>query len=225
MPFIVPGVCRFTVNGTVGGRPVANIIDMFLDTTGSTTSREEACFAQAGIVLNEWSDHVLNWATSNYSAESVSWVDLDDEDGTTGLRTQTDQETWPQQGAETQAPTAPNAAMLVNKEIQGGRTRRNGRLYIYGVPETHTQSGNAGLLTAEFLAARRDDMESMLGNLNQDEGGAFEYESFVVVVHILTRGPDGPNGTPGPPLTGDHRQVNALTVQQLLATQRRRLRK
>lgn len=223
MPFIVPGVARYSVNGTIGGREVVNIIDMFIDTTGSTSDRETSIFEQCGILINEWSDHILNWTCNSYQATSISWVDLDDADGSTGERSVTDQETWPQVGAETQPSSPPNTSMLWTKLAEGGRSTRNGRSYLVGIPEAQTDAANPALLSGAFVTARQDDAESFLGNINQTDDGIIDYDSWMVVTRVLTRGP-GSGSNPGPPLTGEGRRVTALRVEQRLATQRRRLR-
>ena len=42
MPLIAPQCARFAVNAVINDRPCVNILDMQVDTTGSTTSRPAA---------------------------------------------------------------------------------------------------------------------------------------------------------------------------------------
>lgn len=223
MAFVVPGVVRYTINGRVGDHNVANVIDMDLETTGSIITREEACGSLCGIILNEWSDHVLNWCCNTYEARSVSWVDLDDEFGSTGERSSTDDHTWPQVGAETQPASPPNTSLLWVKLAAGGRGTRNGRTFIVGVPEAQTDASNPALVTGAFLTARQADADGFLGDVNQEDATPLSYTAMMVVTQVLTRGPATPPRL-GPPLTGVGREVLGMRCEQRLATQRRRLR-
>lgn len=217
MTIVAPGICRYTVHGTLGTRPTANILDFRIDTTGSTESREEAIEAMCGIIINEWSDHVLPQVCAPYTATSVSWVDLDEEDGSTGSRTSTGQETWPKVATRSGTPAPANTSVLVTKVGSSRRGQRNGRLYLAGPPEGEVGTQN---LTSTYQAAVQASMESMLGNMNQSETTLGEYESYMVIVHTRDV------GTPGNPdivFTGSS-DVSALSVSGTAATQRRRLR-
>lgn len=214
MPFVVNGVCRYTVNALVGTKAVANIIDMFIDTTGAAQDRDDAIFDQAGILINEWSDHVLPRLSNSYIAQNVAWVDLDSATGTTGSRNTTGQEVWPQAGVVSSEALVRNAAVLVRKVSTSARGSRNGRMYIGPISESQAAASN---LDATALAGWQGDMTSFLGNINQAPLPG-TYSSEMVVTHILTRDADGN------PLTGNSTPVSTLAVQQLLATQRRRLR-
>lgn len=217
MTIVAPGICRYTVNGSIGIRPTANILDFRIDTTGSTVSREDAVEAMCGIIINEWSDHVLPHVCAPYTASSVSWVDLDEEDGSTGSRTSTSQETWPQVATRSGTPAPANTSVLVTKVGSSRRGQRNGRLYLAGPPEGEVGTQN---LTSGYQAAIQDSMTSMLGNLNQEDPNEFEYGSYLVIVHTRDV------GTPGNPdivFTGSS-DVSALSVSGTAATQRRRLR-
>lgn len=212
-PIVANGVARYTVNGTFAGRPVANIIDMDIETTGSVVDRAAAVAAQAGIVINEWCDHVLPLVVDDYVFTSVSWVDLDSLNGSTGERTSTDQETLPQAGSSTGAPLPGNVAARVNKATVAQRGQRQGRMYLVGVPESVTPSGEPNSIDAATAESWSDSLNSMLGNLNQSEGDiGTEYTSEMVVVHTSE---------------GEYESqsvVQSLTVERLLGSQRRRLR-
>lgn len=214
MPFVVPGVCRYTINGVAAGRAVANIFDFQIDTTGAVESREEAIEAMAGILINEWCDSVLPRLSSGYSFQGVSWVDLDAADGTTGERTSTSQESLPQTGGQGGDMSTSNTAVLVRKNTVSRRGARSGRSYIGPLSELQVSSN---VLVPAEATAWQTAMNAFLGDTNQ--GPDFgNYTSAMAVVHILTRDSEGN------PLTGDFTPVSSLAVQGTLATQRRRLR-
>lgn len=208
---IAPGICRYTVNGTYAGQPIANIIDMQIDTTGSVESRSSAVEAQAGILINEWSDHILPIVSAAYVATSVSWVDLDSLSGSTGERTSTDQEDWPLVGGLVGAPTPGNVAVRVGKRITPTRGQRQGRMYLVGQPEANTDAANPNVLTSAVITTINSQLESFLGNINQSDGDIIGYTSQMVVVHTVDD------------VFEDYSVVQALTVEARLGSQRRRL--
>jgi hypothetical protein len=208
---VAPGICRYTVNGTYAGQPVANIIDMQIDTTGSVEDRATAVDSQAGIIINEWSDHILPIVSAAYVATSVSWVDLDSLTATTGERTSTDQEDWPLVGGLVGAPTPGNVAVRVGKRITPSRGQRQGRMYLVGQPEANTDATNPNVLTSAVITTINGQLESFLGNINQSVGGALSYTSAMVVVHTVDD------------VYQDYSVVQALTVEARLGSQRRRL--
>lgn len=215
---IVPGVCRFTVEATYAGIQVATIIDMDINTDGLGTNREESIEDQAGVIVNEWSDHVLNWISNDYTANAVSWVDLDSADGSTGSRNAFADEVWPQSGAESNPTTPSNVAMLVTKQVSSGRSSRNGRMFLPGSSATHIQPGDPRRITTTFVTARQADMDLLLAGLNQDVSVPVTYQSHFSVVHITHRDVEGN------PDEGEGRHISALVVESLYATQKRRQR-
>lgn len=222
---IVPNVCRFTVNGTYGGGNVATILDMRLNDFApplDPVDREAAIQDQAEDIVNAWSDNILPILVNEYTAVSVSWVDLNSADGSTGEVTTGGDETWPQNGATTTDQGMPaNVAALVTKVAPGGgRQTRNGRLYLVGISEGATQGeSNSNLASAAQAAitAAFEQFSSDISNTVLSEG----YSSNLVVVHTTNQGtPQNPdivwNGT---------NDVTAMVCQGRLATQRRRLRR
>lgn len=220
MPFVVPNVCRFTVNGTLLGRPVANIIDMQIDTTGSPLDRGDDIFDTCGDILNNWHTQILSFVSNQYQATSVSWVDLDTATGTTGERSSTSAHTWPANGSGTSESYSPGTSILIKKETGSRRGSKAGRMYLAGLTEGNV-TGNS--LSSGQQAAIQAKFDTLFTNLNDSSGTA--HDRNLVVVHILTRGASTRPGRPGPPLTGDWSDLTAFSVQTLLATQRRRLRK
>lgn len=221
MPFIVPSVCRFAAVGQFSGREIVNIFDISISEIISPSARADAIADQAAVLIESITDHVTPLQTNDVTWDEVRWVDLHSEDGTVGsTSTGTGAVTWPDAGNVTTGPCPGNVAVLVTKEAQSQRGRRNGRTYWCGVPEADSNDAAPNDLGGGALAAWQSGMDDFLASVNQDG----TYDSELAVVHILTRGPDTDEGNPGPPLTGVGRTVDALTVQTRLATQRRRLR-
>lgn len=219
MPYVVEGVCRFSINGrwSTNGRPTASIVDMQIDTTGSLLSREEAIVDQAEIILGEWDDEIRPSLVDDLIWESVSWVDLDNDEGSTGSVTSGSGNTWPAGGGITGEPLAVNTAALVTKQIVASRGRRPGRLFLPGGNEAWSSNGTT--LAGGTITALNTQMAAFLGDINQSEPDPTDFQSAMVVTHVLTR------DSSGAPLTGDFRPVLGLSVGATLASQRRRLRK
>jgi hypothetical protein len=222
--FVVPRVCRFTVNGHFMDRKVANVIDMTIDTTGVITNRADAISDQCGVLLNQWHTDILPSLSILYFADSVSWLDLNSEDGSVGSRTTSGGHTWPAAGGDSLSPMPGNVSALVHKSTTSARGARQGRMYLPGVTEPETQSTTPNTLDPTVVTALNTKLSAFLGNINQSSPGD-GYSSDMVVVHILTRAPLEPGQKPpGSPATGNSSKVSGMTVDTRLATQRRRLR-
>jgi hypothetical protein len=224
MPFIVPQVCRYTIHGLFQGRQVANIIDMQIDTTGSTTTRADAIFDQCGILLNQWHTDILPLLSILYTAQNVSWVDLNSDSGTVGSRNVSGGHTWPTAGGDSLSPMPAQVAVLVRKNIDSIRGARKGRLYLAGVTEPETSSTVPNIVDPTVITTLNTKLATFLTAVNQT-AGALEYTSKMAVTQILTYAPLEPGQKPpGSPATGTHHFVKSLVADNLLATQRRRLR-
>lgn len=221
MVLIVPGVCRYAINQTLMGNNVTTIWDTVIDPTGPFAERDDCVQDHAGDIINAWCDNVLNKQVSNLGVISVSWVDMDSLDGTTGARTSTEDHTLPVSGEDTGSPMPGNVAALVTKQINGSRSRRNGRLYVAGVPENDTPDSGAGnSLTGPATAAWQSQFDAMLDDLEEPhEAPTGGYDAVPCVVHVTERDAEGN------PTAGVHTAIAALQVNSLLATQRRRLRR
>lgn len=218
MPLVVPGICRYTINQTYGARNVANIVDIDLNNNDITATRADIVADYGRVLLQNWHDRIRPNIVNELRFDQVSWVDLDSEDGsvgstTTGIGTAV----WPAVGVSTAAGMPGNVAMLVKKTLATGRGRRDGRWYLCGVGEDKTADDIPNTLIASFVSGMNTALAGLLGDLDGNETSP-DYEHSLHVVHILTRDVDGN------PLTGDSRQVSALTIDPTLATQRERLR-
>lgn len=218
MPFVVPGVARFAINQSLEGRAVVNVLDYFIDTTGSTMSRSDAVEAQAGSIFTEWASLMLPNLVDDLTLNSVSWVDLDSSTGTTGSVVSGGAFTAPVAGGETQSPLPANTAGLVTKQAPSARGRRNGRLYLAGLAENATDTANGNIILAAWLTAINADLAAFMANTNELDTLGTAFSSNLSVVHVTTR------DSAGNPLVGTHSEVQSLVLGSLLATQRRRLR-
>ena len=208
---VAPGVCRFALNGTYAGQPVVNIVDMQIDTTGSTEGRGDACFGQAGVLINEFAGSMTANLSNRYEFVSVSWVDLDSLSGTTGERTRTDTVTLPVNGGQSSAPAPGNVAFRVAKNTVPTRGLRQGRMYLAGVPESSTDATDPNTVVNTVAATINADLVAFLNGINQDDGGITGYTSQMVVVHTV----EG--------VFESWTEVTGLVLESRVGSQRRRL--
>lgn len=209
---IAPGVARYAVNGQYSGRPVVNILDFRIDTTGTTVNRDDAVQDKAGDIIEQWTDHILPLLDDEYTALSVSWVDLDEDDGSTGERSSTDTIEWPENGSQDGAGMPGNAAIRINKNIVARRGQRQGRMYLAGVNESLTTDDAPNQVDPASAANFNTALADFLAEVNDSQVGGFDYVAALGVVHtkddVFTSFSD----------------VEALVVDQTLGSQRRRLR-
>src|SRR5437773_2485583 len=81
---VVGGVCRFTLDMTYGDRPAHTVLDMHIYDRDVVTSRHDAILDQAGVLNTQWGADVGEHLTPHLTLDSVSWVDLDTDDGKVG---------------------------------------------------------------------------------------------------------------------------------------------
>lgn len=185
MPIIAPGVVRYAIEGRQGGQEIVNIVDVNIsDVLGG--SRDEAIETVAGDLLNQWSDHILPLLSNVYSAEAVSWIDLDSADGGTGSVSSTDGSSWPEPGGSAGAPMPNNVTMRVRKVINGARGRRSGSMRLAGTLEAWTGDAGPNLWQTNVLATFATAFEALRDGINGSEGGgSVDYTANIVVVHTV----------------------------------------
>lgn len=216
MAMTVPGVCRFTLLGRwTNGRQWASVLDYQIDTTGSTENRPNAIAVQAADIIQNFQSQIRPHLTNNVLVTGIRILDLDDEDGLTAeVPPDTGQ---PTAGGLAGASTTPNVAFLVRKVIIGNRSSRAGRWYLPGVQEASVDED--GILSGTGVDDLQDGLSEFLTNTN-NAGTPTTHASALVVVHLEPR--------PVPPLpdnrVGTFTPVQALVLDELVATQRRRLR-
>lgn len=217
MALIAPDVCRYTINGSYLDRPVANIIDaVILDTIGPT-GRNEAVERFCGVILNAWALHYLPVAPSAYRFDSVSWVDLNSESGSVGVRSSTDVYDLPLNGALAGQMYTGAVSVLVTKQTTAARGQRQGRWFLPPCTEADIEGNFIG---ADYLNALNDGLSDIVEALT-DTGTIGDYQAFPTVVHTRNV------GTPSNPdiVYVNNTQINSLTAQGRVSTQRRRNRR
>ena len=105
-------------------------------------------------------------------------------------------------GADGNPANPPNVAVLIRKNTATGGRRGRGRMYMPGVAQVAQLEG--GFLTTAFQAAAQAGANTLLSGMATDD-------TPMVVLHDTLAG-----GIPA--------GVTSLTVQTILATQRRRIR-
>lgn len=219
-PLIAPGICRYAVHGTYGGRPVVNIIDMRIDSSDGDLTRDEAVLNQARDILANWEDNFHPLLVNEYVNTQVSWVDLDEPDGSTGIVTSAPGHTWPAPANITTPGMPGNVAILVTKVAPGGgRRTRNGRMYLVGCPEANTTDGDPSNISPSTVTDFTNAAEAFSSDVSNTIIGE-GYTSNMVVVHTVNE------GTPQNPdiVFAGANDVDSLNAQSRLATIRRRLR-
>lgn len=213
---VAPGVCRYYVNQTYRDRRVVNIIDLVVNDTVGPTSRDEAVNSAAGDVLDAWDQYIRGGQSELLRCDTVSWVDLNSEDGSTGEISSTADTTWPAFGGALGQALPSNVAILVTKQTSSRRGSRNGRMFVAGLTE---QNCVGNLIEGGFLSTITADYGDFTEALTET-GVIADYQTFPTVVHTRNV------GTPSAPVIEyvDNTQITSFSPQATVATQRRRLR-
>lgn len=210
MALVTPRIARFAVVQSFNGQDVINILDVDINTTSSVTSREEACFAVCGDILNNWNDHILPAQVNGLQAIEVRWVDLNSLDGSTGARSSTSAETWPANGGLTGAPLPNNVTIRIRKNLQGStRVTRRGEVRLAGGEEAYTGPDGITLTpaTVSGLNDRWEDFKDGINGTRVVEG----YEVNLAQVHTVNEEAVG------------HSIISTFEVVPVVGTQRRRM--
>lgn len=208
MALVVPGICRYSIVQQYLGQEVINIIDVHLDTAPGQ-SRPDFISVVASDILDNWHDHVLTRQVAALRALEVRWVDLDSEDGTTGAKSTTDNETWPAVGGKPEPGLPGNAAARVRKNLQGGnRQSRRGEVRLAGISEGMTEPENGNLLRQIFVDDLNVGFEAFKDGIN---GAGLQGTANLAQVH------NPKDGTP----SSSH--ISTFSALSLVGTQRRRM--
>ncbi len=117
----------FSLKGTwTNGRPIITTFHGVVEPSGARPAAIAAC---AGRINTAWATNVLPLLPDNYSFAGCNWVDLNTEDGATGVTAH-----GPMTGGDVSAAgTPPNVGILVTKNFAGaGRSKRTGRVFLPG---------------------------------------------------------------------------------------------
>lgn len=203
-------VCEMAIKATYAGRPHVNVLHFFND---------EGAVSDAGKardVLNAWQDHILSFLQSAYVLNSADWRSLDPDDQNSG--TLTPDPAKNQAGTQAAPGAPPNVAYLIRKQSENRpRGRRDGRIFLGGVNENAVT--DAGVIIPEFFDAINVDLGEFIDSVNDDVFGAGGGSGLCVLETTpASRAP----GTQQ--VTVSSRPIIGLAVDQLVSTQRDRLR-
>lgn len=179
------------------GRPVVNVFYI--------EREEDDAEESARDLLNNWQDEIIPAVSNNYSLEGARYRDRNEEEGVVG--TIGPDPAKPITGGSSVAAAPPNTSILVSKNFPRHVGQRSGRFYLQGVPEDVINED--GVLSPSYVSDVQDVVDAFLAGVT-----GFG-ENNLCVVHF-----SAPNDT-----TGVVTQVKSFTVQNRVATQRRRLRK
>ena len=143
MALILNNGVRFTIHGLwSNNRPVLTTWHTLMT---HLTSRPPACEEVAGMIGSAWATHAIPVLANNYQFQTVSWLDLASETGSSGefsLATV-------QIGGGAGANASPYNGILVTKNIADkGRGKRSGRTFIPGLDEQHLDEDGVVSTTA-----------------------------------------------------------------------------
>lgn len=210
---VVPHVVQVSAYGTVSGRAWASVWHLQNAPAwwelGAPVSEVARDFA------NNWQDHVMTILTNNVILTGFQYLSLDSADGTTGvLAPDAAKRTV---GAGTSTPLPPNNCILVRKSGGTSRGARSGRAYLPGVAEASVDP--AGIIAAATVTGIQGAMNSFFDGLDTPSGDASTQRHLAIVHRPPSARIKGPQV-----VVGTSSRVEALMVDSVIATQRRRLR-
>jgi hypothetical protein len=213
---IAPDVCRYSFNGTYLGRPCVNVLDRVVHPNEDPGGRAASVERVARLLIDAYVGPVLGLQSTQYSLNSVSWVDLDSADGTTGSVSAGETETLPQTGTEAGDPYTASVGALVHKQVTRTRGTRNGSWTLAGMTE---QFVNGNVLTTFYLDGLNENLATFLEAITET-GVASIPQRFPTVVHTHT------DRSVNPPVVEyiGNSQIHTLEAVAQLASQRRRNR-
>jgi hypothetical protein len=213
-------IVRATILGAIGGHTCDNVWWMYADENEPLDGRPRAVTEAMTQLCHEWSTQILQLVTNTYEFLGVDWVDYDTADGITGHTAPASGD--PITGSAPGSGSAPAVAMLVQKQISGGRGTKNGRCYLAGIPEGNVDP--MGVLASDYLAASQTVWDTFLTNMTNGVGDGLTFPSHLVTVTWPTIVVGGKR-KPDPDGVGVPHDINTLTVASTVATQRRRQRR
>lgn len=166
---------------------------------------EDDAEASARDVLNNWQDHLVSLQMNNYSLIGARFRDRNEEAGVVGFIGPDNAK--PKVGGQSAASAIPSACILVHKNIVAHVGDRAGRFYFGPCGESDIDED--GILAGDTITSRQDGCDDFFAGLS----GAMDNELVVI----------GQSNNAGLQAKPSH-TVTGLTVDRLVATQRRRLR-
>jgi hypothetical protein len=195
-----------------GGRVADVISDVSLDEFA--VSRETAVLDIVPDVVAAWQDKIMAGVGNSVTFTGCRWLDIDSLDGIGGFQGPVG--SHPTVGAVGGAQSPMSVAFLVHKQCFHTRRQRNGRWYIPGVAESDTDDSGGVVSSARTRVQNiTEDYRAAVNALGLPAGITVAMR----VVHITSVDGDGD------PESWNSTDIDSLSVDARVATQRRRLRK
>lgn len=203
-------VVEIAVVAELAGRPHVNVMHIKNDEGSQSDVAKVRDFA------NNWQDHMLGFISIEYVLKSFEWRSLDPDDSNVG--TLAPDAAKNVTGLVAGDVESPNVSLLIHKRtLNRPRGRRDGRLFLGGVPTIHTFAN--GNLTTTLTDAANTALTAFVDGVNDTAwaGGA----GGGLVVLETTPASRVPGTTP---VTIGSRAVIQMVCDTRAATQRDRLR-
>lgn len=165
---------------------------------------EDDAAASARDVLNNWQDHIVPLLPNNYTTEGCRYTDHNVANGATGDLAP--DEAKPVVGGVAGDALPPNNSVLVHKNISGFVGVRKGRMYLPPIAEAPVNE--EGVIAGATVLALDTALSDFLDGLSGPGSNQ------LVVVHKVD--------APGESTVSE---VTSLTTDELISTQRRRLKR
>lgn len=209
---IAPTIVRMTLTqGNPANRNASCIVDVSLDESG--TDRASAVASMVPRVVTAWQENIVSHFGPGMGFEGCHYTDLDSLDGSSG--DVPPQAGHPTTGSDVNVLCPPNVAMLVRKNTVHGRSGKNGRMYIPNVAETKVDAG--GIIESAFRTAWQTNVNAF--RLALESVATSPGTSVWRVVHVHKTDRDDPSTW-----SWSSSDVDTVSVDSIVATQRRRLR-
>lgn len=199
MPWTSGGVTEIAIDALWTNNH--HIVNVLHATHGADVTPQQV----ARDVLNNWQDHIINgFLSNNYVLQGARWRNRDVEDGETGYLIPDPAKATT--GVSTGAAPPPNVAWLVKKSIVTTAGKRAGRMYLPA--GTETEIDEDGRMTSALKTSIDAKLALFFAGVDDSD------QARLVVVH----------GTGVDSGDKPHSDVSGLSVDPIVATQRRRLR-
>lgn len=201
------------------GRPADCVVDVSLDEFAG--SRDSAVAGLIPLVIAAWQDNMLATMGNFCTFIGCRYLDLDSISGTGGFHAPVGGH--PTTGGVTDQGSTPSTAWLIHKTCAHTRAQKAGRMYVPGPTEGNVNTD--GTIASAMLSTVNTKVGAFL---NAVGAGTFYPPATTAwrVVHVTghtgTAVPGYPNGYPN---SWNSTDVNSVSCDTRVATQRRRLRK
>lgn len=219
MPFVpVPFTTRCVINMVHTAVPVVSTFDVGDDDHG--LFGEPGYFdGLAEDLWNNWKDEVMPHLANAVHLISVTVQSQHEEDGEQGLYTAAEVV-----GGIAQQSLPANVAMIVRKRTARAGRNFAGRWFLPGITEQEWQGGGQTALPGAYVTAFNADLEDFLDGI-EDGGRIGPVPQRHMVVASRFDGVDPITHLPIPREEGETARVTSLTLNPLIGTMRKRIKR